>query len=163
MAKISEGSAQAPKKGSAVQANGSALESLRRNPVGTLLGGLVVALAVGLLLSVLVPEEPNVLALILLGLFEAAAVGFAVRALAADRGLVTQVVALILTVLGVHVMVVTGMAGGGPLGAAGFGGGGVGFGDSLLVALATPAASAGGVIAGLVAVVIVGWGRPTTR
>src|SRR5665811_2241485 len=72
--------------------------------MGAVLGGLVVALLLGALLSVLVPDSQLLLALILLGLGEAAAVGFTVRYLSECRGLRTQVTAFVLTAIGVHVL-----------------------------------------------------------
>ena len=62
-----------------VQPSPSVLGRLRSNRMGAVLGGLVVALLLGALLSVLVPDSQLLLALILLGLAESAAVGFTVR------------------------------------------------------------------------------------
>lgn len=141
----------------------SFLESVRRNRMGALTAALVVALLLGLLLSVLVPSQPGALAMILLGALMTAAVGFTVRYLSVAQGLLTQVVAFVATVIGVHVMSVTGAASGSiPL--LEQLGGGPSFDDALLLALATPAISAGGVLAGLVAAIIVGWGpKPVGR
>lgn len=143
----------------------SVLGRLRGNRMGAVLGALIVALVVGVLLSVLVPDSQLLLALVLLGLGEAAAVGFTVRYLSECRGLKTQLTAFVLTAIGVHVLATTGMINqqignlgdvAGPLG----GGLGSGFGwdDAVLVALATPAVSTGAVVCGLVAAIIAGWG-----
>jgi hypothetical protein len=133
--------------------------------MGAVLGGLIVALVVGTLLSVLVPDSYLLLALALLGLGEAAAVGFTVRYLSEVRGLKTQVTAFVLTVIGVHVLATTGLVNQqiGDLGdiVGGLGGGfgsGLGWDDALLGALATPAASTGAVVCGLIAAIIAGWG-----
>ncbi|WP_062384145.1 hypothetical protein [Demequina iriomotensis] len=141
----------------------SFLERVRTNRTGSLAAALVVALAVALLLAILVPDAPNLYALTLLGALMTAAVGFTVRYLAHDHGLVDQGIAFVATLLGVHVMTVTGVFDG--LGSGGVrqlleavGGSGPGFDDALLASLATPAVSTGGVLAGLVAAVIVGWG-----
>ncbi|PKQ25585.1 MAG: hypothetical protein CVT64_09190 [Actinobacteria bacterium HGW-Actinobacteria-4] len=143
--------------------SGSVLATLRQNQVGGLLAGLVVAIAVGLLLSVLVPSDPNVLALIVLGLLMAFAVGFTVRLTSAHRGLTSQAVALVVTALGVHLMVVTGMVGGGNETLQLLGAEGPSFGDALLAALATPVVSSGALLTGLIAVLIVGWGDHLER
>ncbi|WP_062518652.1 hypothetical protein [Demequina silvatica] len=143
----------------------SVLERVRRNRVGALAAGLGVAVVVALLLAILVPGEPNLYASALLGLLVTAAVGFTVRYLAVDRGWAGQGAAFLATVIGVHLMGVTGTlnglgsgrgAGRGMMAQLGFSG--IGFDDALLAALATPAVSTGGVLAGLVAAVIVGWG-----
>lgn len=141
----------------------SVLESLRHNQVGGLFSGLTIALAVGMLLSVLVPDEPNLLALTLLGLLMAAAVGFSVRATSLYRGVLSQAVALVTTVIGVHLMTVTGAVGGDLPGLPGGVGGDISFDDAAVVALATPAVAVGPVLAGLIAVIIVGWGAHPTR
>jgi hypothetical protein len=141
----------------------SVLESLRRNQVGNLFAGLVIAISVGLLLSVLVPSEPNVLAIIVLGLLMAAAVGFTVRLTSADRGLISQAVAFVAAAFGVHLMVVTGMVGGGNEILGQLGGSGPGFDDALLAALATPVVSSGALLTGLIAVLVVGWGDHLKR
>ena len=136
------------------------LDRVRANRVGPAAVGLAVAIVVGLLFSVLVPKESNVLALILLGALVAAAVGFAVRYLSNVRGTESQIIAFVSTAVGIHLMAVTGSlngAGGGSLG-------GlvkvptIGWDDALLGALASPMISSGGFIAGLVAAMIVGWG-----
>lgn len=143
----------------------SILDSVRANPMGPVTAGLIVAIAVGLLLSVLVPNDPSVLAMVILGTLLAAAVGFAVRYLSAvpERGLRRQLEALIATAVGVHLMSVTGTVGGeipllSDLGAAG-----PGFNEALLVAFATPAVSTGALLAGLTAAIIVGWARSRHR
>lgn len=141
----------------------SVLESLRHNQVGGLFSGLTIAVAVGLLLSVLVPDEPNLLALTLLGLLMAAAVGFTVRATSLHRGVLSQAAALVATVIGVHLMTVTGAVGGVLPGLPGGVGGDINFDDAAVVALATPAVAVGPVLAGLIAVIIVGWGAHPTR
>ena len=146
----------------------SVLERLRRNRMGAVLGGLVVAIALALLLSVLVPDSNLLLALTLLGLAEAFAVGFTVRYLSGCRGLRHQVTAFVLATIGVHVLATTGMVNqkfgdlGGLLSSALTGskgiGGGLGWDDAVMSALATPAISTGAVLCGLVAAIIAGWG-----
>jgi len=146
----------------------SVLERLRRNRMGAVLGGLVVAMALALLLSVLVPDSNLLLALTLLGLAEAFAVGFTVRYLSGCRGLKHQVTAFVLATIGVHVLATTGMVNqkfgdltgllssvlGGSKGL----GGGLGWDDAVMSALATPAVSTGAILCGLVAAIIAGWG-----
>lgn len=139
-------------------ARGSVLDSLRHNRMGTLTVALVVALVMGLLLSVLVPRQLEALAMVLLGIALAAAVGFSVRYVSLGKGVLTQATALVATLLGVHVMAVTGGASGTIPLLESLGATGPSFGDVLLLALATPAISAGGVLAGLVAAIIAGWG-----
>ncbi len=148
-----------------VQPSPSVLGRLRSNRMGAVLGGLVVALLLGALLSVLVPDSQLLLALALLGLAEAAAVGFTVRYLSECRGLKTQVTAFVLTAIGVHVLATTGMINQqiGNLGdlAGPLGGGltsGLGWDDALVGAMATPAISTGAVVCGLIAAIIAGWG-----
>lgn len=146
----------------------SVLERLRRNRMGAVLGGLIVAIAVALLLSVLVPDSNLLLALSILGLAEAFAVGFTVRYLAGCRGLRHQLTAFVLATVGVHVLATTGMVNQkfGDLSAMlagalkGAPGGGVGFGwdDALVSALATPAVSTGAILCGFIAAIIAGWG-----
>jgi hypothetical protein len=146
----------------------SVLERLRRNRMGAVLGGLVVAIALALLLSVLVPNSNLLLALTLLGLAEAFAVGFTVRYLSGCRGLRHQVTAFVLATIGVHVLATTGMVNqklgdlSGLLSSALTGskgiGGGLGWDDAVMSALATPAISTGAVLCGLVAAIIAGWG-----
>ncbi len=147
----------------------SVLERLRRNRMGAVLGGLVVAIAVALLLSVLVPVSNLLLALALLGLAEAFAVGFTVRYLSDCRGLRHQVTAFALATIGVHVLATTGMVNqkfgdlSGILsgvfgGSRGGGGSGLGWDDAVVSALATPAFSTGAIVCGLVAAIIAGWG-----
>lgn len=138
----------------------SYLDRLRANQMGPLVASLVVGAAVGLLLSMLVPHPSNVWALMLLAVLVAAAVGFAVRYLSLTRDWRAWVPAFLGTVLGVHLMAVAGSINGisfdalpdflkisGP-----------GFDDALLAAFATPAASMGTILAGLIAVIIAGWG-----
>ncbi|WP_061962837.1 hypothetical protein [Demequina aurantiaca] len=160
-------SADAPKQSRTARASEvgtSFLESLRRNRMGVLTAALVVAFVLGLLLSVLVPNKPGAFAMIILGAFMAAAVGFTVRYLSEAKGLLTQIVAFVATGLGVHIMAITGAASGSVSALEQFGASGPGFNDALLIALATPAISAGGVLAGLVAAIIVGWGeKPSGR
>lgn len=138
----------------------SVLDRVRANRMGPPAVGLAVAILVGLLFSVLVPREANVLALILLGTLVAAAVGFSVRYLSLSRGLATQTVAFVSTLVGVHLMAVTGSVNG----AGGGGIGGIvklpiaGWDDALLVALATPMFSTGTILAGLIAAMIAGFG-----
>jgi hypothetical protein len=153
---------------------GRFIDSTRGNRVGSLTAALAVALVVALVLSILVPGEPSLLPIALLGLLLAVAVGFAVRFFSSCHGLKHQVIAFVATVLGVHVMITTGTIHGSIGGGAGRGlGGGIGgtlggiveglvptvsYGDAMLGALATPAISSGGVLVGLVAAIIVGWG-----
>lgn len=135
----------------------SVLDGVRDNPVGPLAAGLLVAIAVGLLLSVLVPEDPSTLAMAILGALLAAAVGFAVRYLSHDRGVRRQVEAFIATVVGVHLMSVTGAVSGDIPLLSQVGVSGPGFNEALIVAFATPPLSTGAVVAGLAAVIVVGW------
>ena len=149
----------------AAQPSPSVLGRLRSNRMGAVLGGLIVALVLGGLLSVLVPDSQLLLALALLGLAEAAAVGFTVRYLSECRGLKPQLTAFVLTAIGVHVLATTGIVNqqigsladlAGPLG-----GGltsGIGWDDALVGAMATPALSTGAVVCGLIAAIIAGWG-----
>ncbi|MFN3865623.1 MAG: hypothetical protein ACK4MD_02795 [Demequina sp.] len=137
----------------------SILDRVRHNPVGPLAAGLVVAIAVGLLLSVLVPNDPSSLALILLGVLLSAAVGFTVRYLSIERGLRRQVEALIATVIGVHLMSVTGALGGDIPLLSQLGVSGPGFDEALIAAFATPPVSTGALVAGLFAAIIAGWAR----
>ncbi|MGC4175618.1 hypothetical protein [Demequina sp.] len=138
----------------------SILDRVRANQMGPLAAALVVGGLVGLLLSMLVPNPSNVWALMLLATLVAAAVGFAVRYLSFTRDWRAWVPAFLGTVLGVHVMAVTGTISGisfdnlpdmlklnGP-----------GFDDALLGAFVTPAVSMGTILAGLVAVIVTGWG-----
>lgn len=138
----------------------SFLERLRRNRMGALTASLTVGLVAGLLLAVLVPSKPNLYAMVLLGLLITAAVGFTVRYLATCHGLRTQATAFLGAVVGIHVMAVTGTVNGTADGGvvAMLGLEGPGFDDALLAALATPAVSTGGLLAGLVAAIIAGWG-----
>ncbi|WP_062517682.1 hypothetical protein [Demequina gelatinilytica] len=140
----------------------SLLEKVRSNRTGPLAAGLGVAFAVALLLAVLVPNVPNLYALTVLGLMLTAAVGFTVRYLSHERDLKAQAVGFVATLLGIHIMGVTGTidtTGGGLDGLLGLiGAEAPGFDDALLGALATPAVSAGGVLCGLIAAIIVGWG-----
>ncbi|NTV38820.1 MAG: hypothetical protein HGA51_02525, partial [Demequinaceae bacterium] len=147
----------------------SVLERLRRNRMGAVLGGLLVAIAVALLLSVLVPESNLLLALTVLGLAEAFAVGFTVRYLAVCRGLKHQATAFVLATIGVHVLATTGMVNqklgdvsgilsGAFAGSRGNRGSGLGWDDAVMSALATPAVSTGAIVCGLVAAIIAGWG-----
>ncbi len=154
-----------PTPESAVQPPPSVLGRLRGNRMGAVLGGLVVALVLGALLSVLVPDSQLLLALALLGLAEAAAVGFTVRYLSERRGLAPQLTAFGLTAIGVHVLAGTGLVNQqiGNLGdlAGPLGGGltsGLGWDDALVGAMVTPAISTGAVVCGLIAAIIAGWG-----
>lgn len=151
----------------------SVLERLRRNRMGAVLGGLIVALAVALLLSVLVPDSNLLLAVSILGLAEAFAVGFTVRYLAVSRGLRHQLTAFVLAAVGVHVLATTGMVNqkfgdlsallSSPFtGSPGGGGSGLGWDDAVLSALATPAVSTGAILCGVVAAIIAGWGARDT-
>ena len=147
----------------------SVLERLRRNRMGAVLGGLIVSIALALLLSVLVPDSNLLLALALLGLAEAFAVGFTVRYLATYRGVTHQVTAFVLATVGVHVLATTGMVNqkfgdvsgllSGALGGSRGGGGlGLGWDDAVVGAFATPAISTGAIVCGVVAAIIAGWG-----
>lgn len=139
----------------------SILDRVRANRVGAFAVGLGISILVGLLLSILVPGKPNVLALMLLGTFVAAAAGFTVRYLTHSRGMKTQGIAFVAAAIGVHIMGVTGMVNGAGLGQIGglLGAGKPGFGDAFLIALALPAVSTGVVISGFVAAIIAGWGK----
>ncbi|WP_296664731.1 hypothetical protein [Demequina sp.] len=142
----------------------SFLDRVRANRMGPLTAGLAVALLVALLLAVLVPERPNLYAYSVLALLLTAAVGFTVRYLTRSRGLWSQGTAFVATAIGIHVMSITGTLDGVGGGAAAgllsqIGLSGPGFDDALLGALATPAVSTGGVLCGLVAAIIVGWGK----
>lgn len=151
--------ASGPSRTDRMSATGASfLGSLRVNRMGTLTAALVVAMVLALLLSVLVPRDPGALAMIVLGTLMAAAVGFTVRYLAHGKGLLTQLTAFVATVLGVHIMATTGLASGSIPGLDQLGVAGASFNQSLFVALATPALSAGGALAGLIAAIIVGWG-----
>ena len=144
----------------------SILERLRRNRMGMALGALVVAVVVGLALSILVPDSHVLLALALLGALESAAVGFTVRTLDRTRGIGAQVTAFVAAAIGAHLMAATGIANqafdnvnslaalfAGPMQS------GFGWDDAVLSALATPTVSTGAVLAGLVAAIIAGWGK----
>lgn len=139
----------------------SVLDRVRANRVGAFAVSLGVSILVGLLLSILVPSKPNVLALMLLGTFVAAAAGFTVRYLTHSRGMRTQAIAFVAAAIGVHIMGVTGSINGAGLGQIGglLGAGKPGFDDAFLVALALPAVSTGVVISGFVAAIIAGWGK----
>ncbi|MFW7413721.1 hypothetical protein [Demequina sp. SO4-18] len=154
--------ATAPAAGKSDRARGgrSVLDGVRDNHVGPLAAGLLVAIAVGLLLSVLVPNRPSVLAMVILGALLSAAVGFTVRYLSVERGSRRQLEAFLATSVGVHLMSVTGAVGGEIPLLEQLGASGPGFNEALLVAFATPAVSTGALLAGLTAVIIVGWGRP---
>lgn len=153
----------------------SVLEKLRRNRMGGLLAGLVVGIALALLLSILVPDSQVLLALTVLATAEAIAVGVVVRYVSADRGLLTQLAAFVAAAVGVHVLATTGYINttladlgdlGGMMPMGGKGGGidlGLGWDDALLAALATPTASTGALLAGLVAAIIAGWGVRESR
>jgi hypothetical protein len=152
------------RRAKATETGMTVLDSLRHNRMGVLTAALAVEFVLGLLLSVLVPSEPGALAMILLGGLMAAAVGFTVRYLSEGKGLLTQIIAFVATALGVHIMAVTGAASGTLPGLEQVGAEGPSFNDALLIALAMPAISAGGVLAGLVAAIIVGWGpKPEGR
>ena len=138
----------------------SYLDRVRLNRMGPLAAALVIGGLVGLVLSMLVPSPANVWALMLLGTLVAAAVGFGVRYLSYSGSWRAQVPAFLGTVLGAHLMAVTGTING-----FGFDNlpkmlnfSGPGFDDALLGALATPAVSTGTILAGLIAAIIVGWG-----
>lgn len=141
------------------QRRGSLLDGVRANAMGPAAVGGGVAIGLGLLLSVLVPSDPNVLAMIILGALIAVAVGFSVRYLSVLRNVARQFEALVATVIGVHVMSVTGALNQDLQVLSGLGVSGPSFNDALLAALATPPVSTGGIIAGCIAAIIVGWGR----
>ncbi len=158
----------APPAPPARPASASVLERLRRNRMGAVLGGLVVSLALGLLLSLIVPDTQVLLALIIFGMAEAVAVGFTVRYLTDWRGLSTQLTAAGTAAIGVHVLATTGVIYQsfgdlgelmqGLFGGRGDQGTGLGFDDALLAGLWTPTVSTGAIIVGLVAAIIAGWG-----
>ncbi len=142
----------------------SFLDRVRDNRMGPLTAALLVALVVALLLAVLVPDRPNLYAYSVLALLLTAAVGFTVRYLSDARGMRAQATAFVATAIGIHVMATTGTIHGVGGGAASgllarVGLEGPGFDDALLAALATPAISVGGLLSGLAAAIIVGWGR----
>ena len=137
---------------------GSIWDGVRANATGPAAVGLGVAIGIGLLLSVLVPSDPNVLALTILGALLAAAVGFTMRYLSVLRNVARQFEALVITVIGVHVMAVTGALSVELPFLSQLGMSGPGFNEALLGALAIPPVSTGGLIAGIVAAIIVGWG-----
>jgi hypothetical protein len=139
----------------------SFLEGVRANRVGPVTAGLLVAIVVGLLLSVLVPGDPNLLAMVILGTLLSAAVGFTVRYLATGASLLLQAEAFLVTVIGVHLMGVTGLVSGDIPLLSELGVDGPGFNEALLASLATPPVSTGGLLAGVVAAIIVGWGERT--
>lgn len=147
----------------APEQRGSILDGVRANPMGPAAVGLVVAIGIGLLLSVLVPSDPNTLALVILGALLSAAVGFSMRYLSVLRNVARQFEALVITIIGVHVMSVTGALNMDLPVLSGLGMSGPGFNEALLAALATPPVSTGGLIAGVVAAIIVGWGRGNSR
>ena len=136
----------------------SILDSVRGNRMGPLVASLTVAVLVGLLLSVLVPDEPGALALTILGALVAAAVGVTVRYLSEGERTRHQVEAFLAAGVGVHLMSVTGMVGGDLPVVSELGIDGPGFNEALLVALASAPVSTGGLLAGLTAAIIVGWG-----
>lgn len=144
----------------------SVLERLRRQRTGVALGALVVAVVVGLALSILVPDSHVLLALVMLGALVAAAVGFTVRTLDRSHGLAAQATAFVAAAIGTHLMATTGLVnqaideanGVAALLKAGTTSG-LGWDDAVLTALATPTVSTGAIVAGLVAAIIAGWGR----
>lgn len=138
----------------------SALERVRRVPMAPAAVALGLSLVLGLLLSFLVPDDPGALALIVLGAAIAAAAGFTVRTLSRDAGGWTLATAAVTAAFGAHVMAVTGAVGGENEALSLLGAEGPSFNDALLAALATPPFSAGTLLAGAVAALIAGWGRP---
>ena len=139
------------------------IDDVRDNRMGGLTAGLVVAAVLAPLLAVLVPDTQALLGLGLLGTALAVAVGFAVRFFSGSHDLTTQVAAFVVTVLGVHIVGTTGsihtkLADLGALTEL-LGSAGLGFDDALLASLSTPALSTGGVITGLIAAIIAGWGK----
>lgn len=145
------------------QREGSILDGVRANPMGPVTVGLGIAIGIGLLLSVLVPAEPNVLAMSILGVLLAAAIGFSMRYLSGQHNVVRQIEAFVVTVIGIHVMAVTGSLNIDLPFLSQFGVSGPGFNETVLAALATPPVSTGGLIAGVVAAIIVGWGSGRNR
>lgn len=138
----------------------SILERLRRNRMGGLAAGLPVALILGPLLSVLVPDDHVLLALGILGTAIAAAVGFTVRYLTYNRSLLTQAAAFVSAAIGAHLVGATGMVNQSVSEIFELvGGQAPGWNDALLAALATPTISTGAVITGLIAAIIAGWGH----
>lgn len=142
---------------------GSVLDGVRANPMGPVTVGLGIAIGIGLLLSVLVPSEPNALAMTILGVLLAAAIGFSMRYLSAGPNVARQIEALVVTVIGVHIMSVTGALNIDLPVLSQLGMSGPGFNETVLAALATPPVSTGGLIAGVVAAIIVGWGSQRSR
>lgn len=141
-------------------ASPSILERVRRVPMAPAAATLGVALVVGLLLSFLVPDEPGALALIVLGAALAAAVGFTARTLTRVADGWSLATAAVSATFGAHIMAVTGAVGGQNEALVLLGAEGPSFNDALLAALATPPVSAGTLLAGAVAALIVGWARP---
>jgi hypothetical protein len=144
----------------------SVLERMRRNRMGVALGALVVAVVVGLALSILVPDSHVLLALVMLGALVAFAVGFTVRTLDRSRGYAAQATALVTAAIGTHLMATTGLVNeaideaNGVAALLGSGTqGGLGWDDAVLTALATPTISTGALVAGVVAAIIAGWAR----
>lgn len=139
-------------------AKGSVLDAVRHTAMGPLTAGLLTGVVVGLLLSLLVPEEAGSLVLIVLGAMATAAVGFTVRYLALDAGLRVQAAAFVAAALSVHLMSVVGsVSGAGIPGAQFVGIESPGFDEALKAALATPPFSTGTLLAGVIAAIIVGW------
>ncbi len=137
----------------------SLLERLRRNRMGGLAAGLGVAVVLGSLLSILVPDDHVLLALVILGAALSAAVGFTVRYLTYNRSLLTQLAAFVSAAIGAHVMSVAGSVNQSASGLFELiGGQGPSWEDSMLSALAMPTVSTGAMLCGLVAAVIAGWG-----
>ena len=155
--------APAPEATPPVRHERSFLDRVRANRVGPVTAGLAVAIIVGLLLSVLVPGDPNLLAMVILGTLLSAAVGFTVRYLATGASLLLQAETFLVTVVGVHLMGVTGLVGGELPLLSQLGVDGPGFDEGLLAALATPPVSTGGLLAGVVSAIIVGWGERSTH
>ncbi|WP_084101025.1 hypothetical protein [Demequina sp. NBRC 110051] len=138
----------------------SALERVRRVPMAPAAVALGLSLVLGLLLSFMVPDDPGALALMVLGAAVAAAAGFTVRTLSRNADGWTLATAAIAAAFGAHVMAVTGAVGGENEVLSMIGAEGPSFNDALLAALATPPFSAGTLLAGVVAALITGWGRP---
>lgn len=147
-----------PAPAPAQRGQGSFLDSIRATSMGPAVTGAVVALVLALLLSVLVPSDPGALAMIILGTLLALGVGFAVRYVVPDRRSRHALEAFLAAAVGVHLMSVTGMATGELPLLSQLGTQGPGFNEALLIALSTPPVSAGGVLAGALAAIVVGWG-----
>ncbi|WP_084129294.1 hypothetical protein [Demequina sp. NBRC 110055] len=141
-------------------ASPSVLERVRRMPMAPAAVVLGLALVLGVLLSFLVPDDPDALALLVLGAAVAAATGFTARTLSRTADAWSLATSAVAAIFGVHVMAATGIVGGENEALSMIGAAAPSFNEALLAALATPPVSAGTLLAGAVAALIVGWGRP---